>query len=109
MTERKARFHRYFIISGEQVNKSAVRRNFALLPSAVAGEEHLESSGLCLAAPPLAHFSVLLLGRCGSCVPCWWLSWYVEMLFLNSKLESGRVTSVFPIPRMGTTLRQTWY
>lgn len=70
MAERgRARPHKYFGISGEQANKAAARREFALLPSAVVGGEHLESSGQCLAAPPLARFSVLLLGRWGTCVP----------------------------------------
>lgn len=54
---------------GKQTNKAAVRRKFTLLPSAEVGGEHVDSSGQCLAAPPLARFSVLLLPRCGSSTP----------------------------------------
>lgn len=54
---------------GKQKNKAALRRKFSLLPSAVVGGEHVESSGQCFSAPPLARLSVLLLARCGSSVP----------------------------------------
>lgn len=64
---------------GKETNKAVVRRKLTLLPTAVVGEEHVESSGQCLSAPPLASLSVLL-ARCGSSVSIQLLSCHIKMI-----------------------------